>query len=104
MQTIDVKSIPLLQNTIKQLKYKANLPLPELLSIEQTLKHMAIEGLGELRAVMSPHLPQSLEVELFKNMSPYLDTEDMYLDNDINSFNQKDKTDCLTLKFKSAKK
>ena len=64
---------------------------------------MTIEGLGELRTVMHPHLHQKFEIELYKNIPPYLDTEDVSIDEDINSFNQKDKSDGLTLNLNQLK-
>ena len=52
---------------------------------------------------MIPPLPQNLEVELFKNTLPYLDAEDMYIDDDINFFIQKYETDGLILKLNQPK-
>ena len=65
---------------------------------------MVNEGPDELRAIMIPPLPQNLEVELFKNTLPYLDAEDMYIDDDINFFIQKYETDSLILKLNQPKK
>ena len=102
-QTIHLISNTLLQNTIKQLKRKAVFLLPERLAIEPAPERMVNEGPDELRAIMIPPLPQNLEVELFKNTLPYLDAEDMYIDDDINFFIQKYETDGLILKLNQPK-
>ena len=73
------------------------------MAIEAASGRMVNEGPRELRAIMLPSLPQHLEVELFENTLPYLGAEDMYIDDDINLFIQKDETDGLILKLNQPK-
>ena len=73
------------------------------MAIEAASGRMVNEGPRELRAIMLRSLPQHLEVELFENTLPYLGAEDMYIDDDINLFIQKDETDGLILKLNQPK-